>query len=93
MRLGLVAQQLREDLGKVVVPPSPVTVDSAHPHLSDEDCFCVMAPDEDTRVRRKESLTEIHQSALTDNVTSKNHTIDWEGVRLPAKEPVGRRAG
>ena len=34
-----------------------------------------------TRARRK-SLTEIHQSALTDHVMSKNHTIDWEGVSL-----------
>ena len=31
-----------------------------------------------TRARRKESLTEIHQSVLTDHVVSKNHTIDWE---------------
>ena len=40
-----------------------------------------------TRARRKESLTEIHQLALTDHVASKNHTIDGEGVTLPAKEP------
>ena len=39
-----------------------------------------------TRARRKESLTEIHQSALIDQVVSKN-TVDWEGVRLSAKEP------
>ena len=38
-----------------------------------------------TRVRRKESLTAIHQSALTDHIASKNHTIDWEGVRPPSK--------
>ena len=35
-----------------------------------------------TRATRKESLTGIHQSALTDHVVSNNHTIDWEGVRL-----------
>ena len=40
-----------------------------------------------TRARSKESLTDIHQSALTDHVASKNHTIDWEGVRLTVKEP------
>ena len=39
-----------------------------------------------TRARRKESLTEIHKSTLMDHVVSKNHTIDREGVRLPAKE-------
>ena len=46
-----------------------------------------------SRARRKESLTEIHQSALTDHVVSKNHTIDWEGVRLPAKEPDWKKRG
>ena len=46
MRLGLTAQQLREDFWKMVVPPIP----------------------------------------LMDHVASKNNTIDWEGVRLPAKE-------
>ena len=46
-----------------------------------------------TRARRKESLTEIHQSALTDHVMSKNHTINWEGVRLLAKEPDWKKRG
>ena len=40
-----------------------------------------------TRARRKESLTEILWSVLTDHVVSKNHTIGWDSVRLPAKEP------
>ena len=40
-----------------------------------------------TRARRKESITDIHQSALMDHIDRKNHTIDREGVRLPAKEP------
>lgn len=31
--------------------------------------------------------TELHQSALTDNIGSCNHTVDWEKVRLLAKEP------
>ena len=35
-----------------------------------------------TRARRKESLMEIHKSVLPDHVASKNHTIDWDGVRL-----------
>ena len=46
-----------------------------------------------TRARRKEFLTEIHQSALMDQVASKNHTIDWEGVRIPAKEPDWKKRG
>ena len=36
---------------------------------------------------------EIHQSALMDHVASKNHTIDWESVRLPAKEPDCKKRG
>ena len=35
----------------------------------------------------KETVTtEIPQSGLTDHAEQKNHTIDWEGVRLPTKE-------
>ena len=33
-----------------------------------------------TTARKKESLLDIHQSALTDNVMSKNYTIDLDGV-------------
>ena len=40
-----------------------------------------------TKARRKESLMEIHKSAQMEHFASKNHTTDWEGVRLPAKEP------
>ena len=46
-----------------------------------------------TRARRKEPLTEIHQLALTDHIASKNHTINWEGVTLPAKEPDWKKRG
>ena len=46
-----------------------------------------------TRARRKESLTEIHQSVLMDYVAIKNHTIGWEGVRLSAKEPDWKKRG
>ena len=33
-----------------------------------------------TRARRKESFTEFHRLVLKDNVTSENHTINWDGV-------------
>ena len=46
-----------------------------------------------TKARRKKSLTEIHQSALTDHIASKNHMIDWEGARLRAKEPDWKKRG
>ena len=36
---------------------------------------------------------EIHQSALTDHIAKKNHTINWEGVRLPAKESDWKKRG
>ena len=36
---------------------------------------------------------EIHQLVLTENVMSKNHTIDWEGVRCLAKEPDWKKRG
>ena len=39
-----------------------------------------------TRAKIRESQTEYHQSALTDHVAVCNHTIDWEGVKLPAKD-------
>ena len=39
-----------------------------------------------TRAKMRQSQTEIHLSALT-NHAGQNHTIDWEGVRLPSKEP------
>ena len=39
-----------------------------------------------TRVRRKESVEKYHPSALTDHVALSNHTINWEGVKLPMSE-------
>ena len=32
-------------------------------------------------------------AAPTDHVVSKNHMIDWNGVRLPAKEPDWKKRG
>ena len=46
-----------------------------------------------TRSQRKTSLAEQHQSALTDHAAQTNHTINWEGVKLPAKEPDWRTRG
>ena len=31
-----------------------------------------------TRARKKDSVSEVHPSAITDHVTKNNHTIDWE---------------
>ena len=39
-----------------------------------------------TRARRNESVEEYPPSALTDHMAESNHTIDWEGVKLPLSE-------
>ena len=40
-----------------------------------------------TRNGKKESVTEVHKSALKDHVGQCNHCIDWGEVKLPAKSP------
>ena len=32
------------------------------------------------------SLTELHPLAITDYVAKENHTIDWQGVKFPARD-------
>ena len=39
-----------------------------------------------TRAQRKESLTEINKSAITDHIAQENHVIDWEGAKLLERE-------
>ena len=39
-----------------------------------------------TRSRKKGSLLELHPSAITDHVAKENYTIDWEGVKFPARD-------
>ena len=36
--------------------------------------------------RERQSQTQYHQSALTDYAAVCNHIIDWDGVKLPAKD-------
>ena len=38
-----------------------------------------------TRSSKKELLLEVDRSAIMDHVV-KNHTIDWEGVKLPTRD-------
>ncbi len=40
-----------------------------------------------TRLRKKESESEYHPSAMTDHVAQNNHTINWDKVTFPTKEP------
>ena len=44
-----------------------------------------------TRAKKRELQTE--QSALTDDVAVCKHTIDWEGLKLPAKDPDWTKRG
>ena len=46
-----------------------------------------------TPVPRKESQTEHHQSARTDDAAVCNHSIDWEGVKLPSKDSDWSKRG
>ena len=39
-----------------------------------------------TRSKRKESLTEMNKSAITDHVARENHIIDWENAKILDKE-------
>ena len=39
-----------------------------------------------TQARKKDSQLEMHPSAITDNATKGNHTIDWEGVTFPERD-------
>ena len=36
--------------------------------------------------RKKDSVSEVHPSAITNHVTNNNHTIDLEGVKLHSKD-------
>ena len=40
-----------------------------------------------TRAQKKSSMSEQHQSALTDHSAQENHVINWEGMKFAAKDP------
>ena len=40
------------------------------------------------RSRKKDSLMELHLSAIIDHVGNENHTIDRGGVNFPARETL-----
>ena len=39
-----------------------------------------------TRATRKDSVEEVHKSAITDHVAQHNHVIDWEGAKVIDKD-------
>ena len=39
-----------------------------------------------TRSRKKDSLKEVHPSAIMDHAAKENQTIDWEGVKFPNRD-------
>ena len=44
-----------------------------------------------TRATRKESLTEVNKSAITDHVNQHNHEIDWDNDKILAREMDKKR--
>ena len=44
-------------------------------------------------VRKKDSVSELHNSAITDHVARNNHTIDWEGVKFPSRDSDTTKRG
>ena len=39
-----------------------------------------------TWARKKDSVYEVYRSAITDHITMKNHTIDWDGVKFSSRD-------
>ena len=39
-----------------------------------------------TQARKKDLVSEVHLSAITDYVARNNHTIDREGVKFPSSD-------
>ena len=46
-----------------------------------------------TRAKRKESVNEIHKSAIRDHAAQKNHVINWEETKTIAREDDFRKRG
>ena len=46
-----------------------------------------------TRARKKDSVLEVHSSAIIDHVARNNHTIDWEGVKFPSRDSDTTKRG
>ena len=49
-----------------------------------------------TRASRKDSVEEVHKSAVTDQITEQNHVVDWEGAnaqKLLKKTQISKRGG
>ena len=46
-----------------------------------------------TWARKKDSVSDMHPSAITDHVTKNNHTIDWDGVKFPNRDSDTMRRG
>ena len=43
-----------------------------------------------TRVQKKISMPELHQSTSTDLMAQVNNVIDWESVKVSPKDPASR---
>ena len=46
-----------------------------------------------TWTRMKDSVSELHHSAITDHIARNNHAIDWEGVKFPSRDSDTTKRG
>ena len=45
------------------------------------------------QARKKDSVSEVHPSDITDHIARNNHTIDWEGVKLTSRDSDTTKRG
>ena len=46
-----------------------------------------------TGAGKKDSVSEVHASAIMDHIAKDNHTIDWEGVKFRSRECYTTKRG
>ena len=46
-----------------------------------------------TWARKKDSVSDVYPSAITDHVPRNNHTMDWEGVKFPSRDSDTTKRG
>ena len=44
-------------------------------------------------VRKKDSISEVHLSSITDHIIRNNDTIDWDGVNFPSRDSDSTKKG
>ena len=47
----------------------------------------------EVHIGKKDSVPEVHPSAIMDLVAKNNHTIDWEGMKFPSRDSDTTKRG